>query len=287
MNETLSRIELLPCWNDLANVQTLSGGITNQNFLVTDAEGRYVVRIGDDIPVHHVMRFNEHAASRAAASAGISPRVHFSEPGALVIDYIDAAPLTSEDVRACLPEIVALIKQTHVEVPKHLHGPALAFWVFHILRDYAYALLKDNYDADLKTLMAQADQLERSVGAIDMTFSHNDLLAANFLHDGNRLWLIDWDYAGFNSALFDLGGLASNNELSQPEEIRMLEGYFERPLDGDVFRRYTAMKTASLLRETLWSMVSEVHSKIDFDYSSYTRLNLEKFQAAWSDFKQV
>lgn len=287
MHEDLRLIQALACWHNQIEAKPLAGGMTNKNFLVTDGKDRYVVRLGDDIPTHHVMRFNEHAASRAAAEAKISPHVFHTEPGVLVIDCIDAATLTAEQVRQQLPEVIQLVRRTHIEMPKHLHGPALVFWVFHVIRDYAYVLLKANYDADLKTLMAQADELEAAVGPIEMVFSHNDLFPANFLHDGQRLWLIDWDYAGFNSPLFDLGGLASNNDFDPAQETWMLENYFERPMDGDLQRRYSAMKTASLLRETLWSMVSEIHSKIDFDYSSYTRLNLERFQKAWADFKQV
>ncbi|MGO8126869.1 phosphotransferase family protein, partial [Rhizobium ruizarguesonis] len=79
-------------------------------------------------------------------------------------------------------------------------------------------------------------------------FGHNDLLAANFLDDGKLLWLIDCDYAGFNTPLFDLGGLASNNELSEAAERTMLETYFDRQLTDNLSRRYTAMKCASLLR---------------------------------------
>ena len=117
--------------------------------------------------------------------------------------------------------------------------------------------------------------------------THNDLLAANFIDDGRRLWLIDWDYAGFNSPLFDLGGLASNNELSPSDEKWLLETYFERPLDDDLERRYRAMKCASLLRETMWSMVSEIHSAIDFDYAAYTAGNLARFEAAWAEFREM
>src|SRR3546814_3608967 len=93
-------------------------------------------------------------------------------------------------------------------------------------------------------------------------------------------------YAGFNSPLFDLGGLASNNQLAPAQEDWMLEAYFERPVDDSLRRRYQAMKCASLLRETLWSMVSEIHSDIDFDYRAYTADNLARFQAAVQDFQQ-
>ena len=57
--------------------------------------------------------------------------------------------------------------------------------------------------------------------------------------------------------------------------------YYEKPINNDVLLRYNAMKTASLLRETMWSMVSELTSKIDFDYGEYTQENLNKFDQAY------
>jgi thiamine kinase-like enzyme len=65
----------------------------------------------------------------------------------------------------------------------------------------------------------------------------------------------------------------------------MLEAYFEARVSDDLRRRYQAMKCASLLRETMWSMVSEIHSDIDFDYSSYTAENLRRFESTWQDFR--
>ena len=118
-----------------------------------------------------------------------------------------------------------------------------------------------------------------------MVFGHNDLLPANFIDDGKRLWLIDWDYAGFNSPLFDLGNLCSNNEVAPEDEDWLLEAYFERPLDADLRRRYRAMKCASLLRETLWSMVSEIHSTLDFDYAAYTSDYLARFERAFAELR--
>ena len=85
--------------------------------------------------------------------------------------------------------------------------------------------------------MTTADNLEKEVGPIDLVYGHNDLLAANFIDDGDRLWLVDWDYAGYNSPLFDLGGLASNNELSPEQEQWMLKTYYGTEIGRNDFRR--------------------------------------------------
>jgi thiamine kinase-like enzyme len=107
-------------------------------------------------------------------------------------------------------------------------------------------------------------------------FGHNDLLAGNLIDDGRRLWLIDWDYAGLNTPLFDLANLASNNAFTRDDEATLLHVYFDAAPDAATLRGYDAMRVASLLRETLWSMVSELHPAVDFDYAAYTRENLAR-----------
>ena len=279
----LERVKSLSCWRGPVVAVPLGGGITNVNFVVQDGAQRAVVRIGDDIPVHHILRFNELAASRAAYAAGISPAVLHHEPGALVIDYIDGRTMTAADLRddGLLDQALDLVKRVHRDIPRHLHGPSLTFWVFHVIRDYARSLQAGGslHSAALPDLLADAAELERAVGQIDMVFGHNDLLPANFMHDGARMWLVDWDYAGWGSPLFDLGGLAANCALSQCQEERMLRGYFGA-LDAGLWRRYLAMKAAAALRETLWSMVSELHSALDFDYAAYTAANLSTYRLA-------
>jgi thiamine kinase-like enzyme len=289
--DPIARAAGLTCWSGRVTPEPLTGGITNKNFVVRDRGMRFVVRIGDDIPVHQVMRFNELAASNAAAAAGLSPPVIHYEPGALVFRFIEGKTLTVDDVRprAMLTRILPLIRRCHVELPKHLRGPALIFWVFHILRDYAGSLrdAESRSLGELPRLLAAAAELEAMVGPIDVVYGHNDLLPGNFIDDGKRLWLIDWDYAGFNSPLFDLGNLSSNNEVAPADEKWLLETYFERPLNVELNRRYHAMKCASLLRETMWSMVSEVHSTIDFDYAAYTADYLGRFERAFAALKTI
>ena len=286
-----TRILALPIWQGAVQVSPLDGGITNRNFLVQDANRRAVVRIGADIPVHQIMRFNELAASTAAHAAGVSPAVLYNEPGLLVIDYIAGRTLSAPDFAddAILDGATDLLARAHRDIPTHLRGPALTFWVFHVIRDYAASLRTADspHQTRLATLLAQSAELEAAVGPIELVFGHNDLLPANFLHDGTRLWLIDWDYAGFNSPLFDLGGLAANNALNHAQETRMLEHYFDRPVTAALWRSYLAMKAASALRETLWSMVSEIHSTLPFDYAAYTTANLATYAAAYHTFKTL
>ena len=284
MSTALQRVRALSFWRQPVDPVPLGGGITNVNFTVDIGGEKFVVRVGDDIPVHQVMRFNERAASEAAFRAGISPEVVYAELGILVLRYISGKTLLPADVREqhILQRIVPLIARVHREIPHHLRGPALVFWVFHVLRDYGHTLRDGNsrHLPRMPQLLATADDLERDVGAIELVYCHNDLLAGNIIDDGDRLWLIDWDYAGFNSPLFDLANLASNNGLSRDQEDWLLAAYYDAPADAGLWRRYSAMKCASLLRETMWSMVSEIHSKLNFDYASYTADYLGRFERA-------
>ncbi len=279
----------LPCWRGKVTPKPVSGGITNVNFVVADHGEKFFVRIGEDIPVHQIMRFNELAASRAAHAAGVSPEVVYAAPGVLVIRYVEGVTFAAADVRkeSNLERIVALIKKCHREIPRYLRGPALCFWVFHVIRDYAATLREGSsrHAGDLPRYLDIAAELERAVGPIDVVFGHNDLLPANFIDDGTRMWLIDWDYAGFGSPLFDLGGLASNNELRPEQEEDLLERYFEAQVSEGLRGRYEAMKCASLLRESMWSMVSELHSSLDVDYEAYTAENLARFEGALTQLR--
>lgn len=287
--EATTRIAALPCWSGAVDPQPLSGGMTNRNYVVNDRSQRFVVRLGDDIPLHGILRFNERAASRAACAAGISPPVIYAEHGVMVLQYIDGKTYTAVDIRdpRNLPHVIDLLKRTHQDIAHHLEGPVLMFWVFHILRGYIANLRQSQSPRGslLASLVPRTAKLEAAVGDMPLVFSHNDLLAANFIDDGKRLWLIDWDYAGYNSPLFDLGGLASNNEFGDDLTATLLEQYFGR-VDEELLNRFHAMKCASLLRETMWSIMSELYSTIDFDYVSYTDENLKRFENAYAEWTQ-
>ena len=115
-------IKALPIWRDGAKIKTLHGGITNRNYLLTNKENQYVVRIGNDIPEHLIFRRNEQVSSKAAYQIGISPKVIHSGKGVLVLDYIKSKTLTDEDVRKNIKSIIPLIKKIHYEIPKKLFG---------------------------------------------------------------------------------------------------------------------------------------------------------------------
>lgn len=284
---SLARARALPCFAAPTSATALGGGKTNTNILVTDGGRRFVVRFGTDIPEHGILRWNELALSRAAHAAGLGPAVVFAAPGVLVLDYIDAHPLTADDIArpGALPALAALLHRVHHQAMAHVAGPVLAFHVFHILRDYARFLREraSPHVPLLAGLLEETARLEAAVGDGPTVLGHNDLLPGNILTDGERFWLIDWEYGGFGNPLFDLGGLAGNNGLNPDQERALLAAYDGRPPDAARWRAYQAMKCASLMRETLWSMVSELTSALDVDYAAYTASNLAACRAALAD----
>jgi thiamine kinase-like enzyme len=290
MNHSINiRIAGLPCWQGKVDIEPLSGGMTNLNFKVTDGADQYVVRFGEDDPIHLISRRNEIASSRAAFDIGVSPELVHHEAGILVARFIDGKVFDESDVRIDhnLERIVELLQRFHHELPKRFNEVAVMFWVFQVLRHYNNLLVQGEsaHAARLPELASIGAELEAAVGPVEIVFGHNDLLPANFIDDGNKIWLIDFDYAGFNSPLFDLSNLASNNELSDAQERTMLEQYFGSPPDQAKLSSYHAMKCASLLRETMWSMVSELYSRVEMDFADYTQKNLVRFETVYAEYK--
>ena len=290
MKEIVDLVSSLSCFENPTDITPINGGITNVNVGVTNNNKKYVVRIGKDIPEHGVMRWNELALSKAAQSLGVSPAVVHYEPGILVLEFIDSQTFEEADVRKSknLMRIISLVAKTHRGIGQHLNTPILTFWPFQVNQSYMSRLESDGspHMSKLADLKRQLELLQDATGQIDLVIGHNDLLAANILDDGDQLWLIDWEYGGFNTPLFDLAGLAGNNGLSILQEQQMLEQYFDRSWEI-YWRPYQAMKCISLMRETLWSMISELYSEIEFDYAAYTSENLTRLNAAISDFQNI
>ena len=124
------------------------------------------------------------------------------------------------------------------------------------------------------------NSLEKLAGPVSPTFSHNDLLAANFIDDGDRLWLIDWEYAGLNCAMFDLAGLAANNDLGDEVEDYLMEFYFGEPATSEMKQQYLALYTMCSLCEVTWALVQKEISKLNSDYDGYMRVNRQRLDSS-------
>lgn len=276
-------IRALPCWEGALSLSPLTGGLSNESWVVTDAAGRHVVRYGKDYPFHHVFRDRELSVARAAHAAGFAPEVEFACPGVMVSAFIEARTWAEDDMRAQPERIARLLHRFHHLMAAHISGAGFMFWVFHVIRDYARTLEAggSSYSSELPRYLALAAELEAAQVPLPIIFGHNDLLPGNFLDDGARLWLIDFEYAGFSTAMFDLAGAASNAGMSDGEAQTLLAAYFGEPPGPALLRAFDAMQCASLLRESMWAMVSELHLDAPgADYTAYAQDNLARLATA-------
>ncbi len=288
MVEAERRVRGLSLWKGDVKIEALKGGVSNASFTVTDSVGRYVARVGEDYPFHQVSRAREAITSRAAFEAGLSPEVLYIEEGLMVVRYIEARTYSEADVRAHWQACVEIIARCHREMGRRVRGQGAIFWVFQILRDYAVTLKNADHSrsVEIPRWMKIVDELEAAQVPLPIVFGHHDLLPTNFMDDGKRLWLIDWEYGAFGTAMFDLANIAAANSFDGTMESAMLDLYFGRVPDIATTRAFFAMKVAAALRESLWGMISELHLKAPgVDYVLYAAEYLGRFETILADYK--
>jgi thiamine kinase-like enzyme len=277
-------LDRVPGWAGRARVvRALEGGITNRNLLV-DVDGeRFVVRLtGADTHLLGIDREVERIANTRAADLGLAPEVFaFLEPERyLVTRFVVGKPVPAAVMRgpAMLTRVAAMLHEFHESDP--LPGTFDCFRIPEIsaanARERGVAI-PEAYGAALE----RAREIEAAFDSSPepRVPCHNDLLNANFLREqsdaNDRLWLLDWEYAGMNERYFDLGNLTVNNELDADSETALLEAYF-----GAVTPRGRArlalMKIMSDLREAMWGVVQQGISTIDFDYVGYARQHFDR-----------
>ena len=283
-NKTENLIRSLPFWKNEIKIKPIKGGLTNQNFLVQENSKKFFVRLGDDMPEHNISRSKELIASNAAAEIGLGPAVIYNTKGVLILEYIEGAMLSTDSIVDKLESIISLIKKIHSEMSKKLYGHSVNFGAFDAIKRYAKLLKnhKSSYTQLLPSLLFQVDKLEMNISSYDIVFCHNDLILTNFLDDGDRLWIVDWEYSGFNNPLFDLGDFASHCNFPENKEIFLLENYFEKKINEKLLLEFNSFKCAAILREAMWSMVAELTSKIDFNFLIYTQEKLAMFNDSYN-----
>lgn len=284
----VERVKAMRLWKGEVDPQPLKGGLSNESFTVVDGGEKYVVRFGEDFPVHHVSRDNEKMASAAAFEAGFAPEMVHAGDGEMVVRFIDGVTYDEAAVRDNLDKVADLTWRFHALMPRYVSGPGRLFWPFHVVRDYARTLKAGNSRKlpDVPGYLELAEELEAAQPPLPLVYAHNDLLPANFIDDGERLWLIDYEYAAFSTAMFDLAGIASNALFTPEQDAALLGAYFGSAPKLEMVKAHAAMKCASLLREAMWSMVSEIHLDAPgVDYVAYTEENLERLDAVVDDYR--
>ena len=283
---TFERLRSLPVWQGEIRAEPLAGGLSNVSWKVTDLAGTHVVRFGTDYPFHHIDREREAIAARAAHAGGFGPEVEYSAPGVMVSAFLEARTWSAADVAGNPERIAALLRAFHRDMPARIAGPGYMFWVFHVIRDYARILSGTARAGELPGYLALGAELEAAQIPLPIVFGHHDLLPANILDDGDRLWLIDFEYAGYGTAMFDLAGAASNAGMSAEQSMRLVSAYLGHEPEPAFRVAFSAMQCASLLREAMWAMVSGLHlSTPGVDFAAYARENLDRLAEALDTFR--
>ena len=265
-------------------ITPLEGGLTNVNLRVRTAETDVVVRVFDDSSsMLSIDREAEYLNSRAAAKSGASPQVmeYLPDDHLLVVDYVDGATLTPADVRdsAQLPRIAQVCRLLHA-------GPRFVseFDMFDVQRTYLRTVQDNGYRLPRRYLefMRQAAAMRRALSAVEVATvpCNNDLLAANFIDDGARLWIIDFEYAGNNDPCFELGNIWSESNLVPDQLDELVTCYFgrERP---SLVARARLLGLMSKYGWTLWASIQDATSELDFDFWEW---GMEKYDRAVDEF---
>jgi len=267
--------------------QALDGGITNRNFRIELGGRDVVVRLpGKDTDLLGIDRAAERDATEAAARAGVGPEVvaFIDEPPCLVTAFIAGRPLAAEELRAppLVEEVAEVLRTVHA-------GPALPsrFDSFAVVEDYRAtaaergARIPDSYTE----LAAGASAIRSALSGPEHApvACHNDLLTANFLHDGARVRIVDWEYAGMGDRYFDLGNLSVNNGFAEADDERLLSAYWREPCSPGRFAALRLMRIMSDFREGMWGVVQTAISTLDFDFPAYADEHLDRVAAGLAD----
>ena len=275
-------------------LRPLSGGITNRNFLV-DAAGtadRWVMRLaGNDTHLLGISREVEHAATVAAAGVGVGPEVSaFIRPeGYLVTRFIVGSRVSDEAIHqpATIRRVADSLRRVH-------DGPAIPglFVPFRIVEAYRALAAARGVpippEYELSQVIARRIELALLTNPIEIRPCHNDLLNANFIDDGTRIRIVDWEYAGMGDPFFDLGNVSINHELTPDEDVELLTAY-----DGELrparLARLTLMRTVSDFREAMWGVLQQGISSLDVDFVAYAGEHFERLLrgAGQASFEQA
>jgi thiamine kinase-like enzyme len=268
-------------------LRALSGGITNRNFLV-EAAGtaeRWVIRLaGNDTHLLGISREVEHAATVAAAGVGVGPEVTaFIRPeGYLVTRFIVGRPVSDEAVHrpATLGRVAESIRRIHDGPP--IPGLFVPFRIVEAYRALAEArgvTIPPEYE--LAQAAARRIELALLSNPVALRPCHNDLLNANFIDDGKRIRIVDWEYAGMGDPFFDLGNFSTNHGLSGDEDRELLAAY-EGDVRPDRLARLTLMRTISDFREAMWGVLQQGISTLDVDFVAYAAEHFDRLLAGTS-----
>ena len=270
VEEVVTRVPQWRAATDIS-VSPLEGGITNHNYRV-DAGGKsYVLRIpGANAELLGINREYEYRTQTIAGEIGLAPEVvAFIEPeGYLVTRFIEGRPIPLEEIRE--PKVLARFAALLNEIHSMPSIPGV-FSPFMVVRSYAKIAREHNVTFPEKfdwliTQMEDAEAAMQNTSRIQRP-CHNDLLNGNFLL-GNKLYVLDWEYAGMGDVFFDLANFSNNHELSENDDRFLLDCYFGS-VSSQALAHLKIMKIMSDFREAMWGLVQVGISDLDFDFLGY------------------
>jgi len=265
-------------------ISALPGGLTNQNYRVITDRGSFVARLwSDGGDLLGIDRDNEYRNSVLAAEAGVGAPVIEYRPQdrVLVLGYIDGKTLGNADVAqpVTIPRIAAACRALHAA-----GRFALNFDMFEIQAGY-YDVAKHNgmrIPAGYEELLPAFASARGALGVKDegTVPCNNDLLAANFIDDGVRIWLIDYEYSGNNDPCFELGNIAGECRLDDDSLAALVTAYYGRPRRSRIARA-RLFGLVARYGWTLWGAIQNASSELDFDFWSWA---MERYEAAAAGF---
>jgi thiamine kinase-like enzyme len=266
-------------------ISPLEGGITNRNYRVDVGNGSFVIRLpGDRTELLGIDRAGEVEAARRAAHLGIGPRVVGVLPavGTVITEFVEGEALVDASQLLAAERL-----ETVVDAVAALHrsGPlGTSFPIFRIIEQHtndavAHGAILPGFHAELAGVVARIEAVFAGVGGAAVP-CHNDLLPANLLFAGDRLWLIDYEYAGMNLAMFDLANLSVNAGFDADADDRLLDRYVNRPPSDAARAQLALMKVVSEMREGMWALVQlGISDLAGFDFDRYAAERLQSCRA--------
>jgi thiamine kinase-like enzyme len=253
--------------------EPLSGGITNRNYKLNLGGTDYVIRVpGKDTSLLGIDRSAEFTANAAAAEIGVAAPVAamLTDPPAIVTNFIEGRAMDAEELRDAQPlcDVADALRVMHAapEIPSRFDSFRIVENYEKVARDLGVEI-PPGY-AEAHSCSARIEELMTGPEHVPVP-CHNDLLAANFIWDGMRVRIVDWEYAGMGDRYFDLANFAVNNELPKDARHRMLEHYFRRPPTERQLATLHLFTFMSDFREAMWGVVQQGASDIDFDFAGY------------------
>ena len=279
----LDRVELL---RDRTNLSELSGGLTNRNLKVETPHGNYVARISsNESDLLAIDRKSEYANSKLAAEVNIGAPVYEYLPGdgLLVIGFLPGHTYGASDVAANLSRIAESCRTLHSAKPF-----VRDFNMFDVQRGYLKIVEERGFRMpELYGEYTQfKDLLQKAFSTTDTgkVPCNNDLLPANFIDDGSKIWLIDYEYSGNNDPCFELGNIWSEAGMNLEQLRELVTAYYggERP---DKFARAWLFSVLAKYGWTLWASIQDSNSELDFDFWGWGMAKYEDVQRDFtSDF---